>query len=391
VSGRFGQQLRIPGPAPLPDRVLRAMARAMVDHRGPEFAELFAELSQGARRVFRTQREVLVLTCSGTGALESAVANLLSPGEAVLSASCGMFGERFGDLAAVYGADVRRLEAEWGRAVEPEQLREALASNPEAGVVLLAHNETSTGVANPLPELAAVCREMDRLLVVDGVSSISSMPFEGDAWGVDVAVSSSQKGWMAPPGVAFVMVGSRGWEKRAASASPRYYLDWGRAAEFAARAFTPSTPAVATLYGVLEGIRMLEEEGLERAWERHRRLAEATAAGLEAMGLPLFAPPGRRSATVTGALTPEGLDLEAFRRRLREAYGVVVGGGLGKMQGRMVRVGHLGAVSEGDVVETLWAMERALADLSVAVPEGAALKAAAEALGREPAPAPAGG
>ena len=379
----FAPQLRIPGPTPLPDAVVRAQSRPMIDHRGPEFAALLREVTEGAKRVFGTSDELLVLTCSGTGGMESAVANLVSPGDVAVVALCGNFGERWVNILKAYGAEVVIMEAEWGQPVEPEDLREVLAAHPEAELVFLTHNETSTGVCNPLRELAAVARSGDRLIVVDGVSSVSSTMIEVDAWGIDVAVSGSQKGWMAPPGVAFVTVSPRAWARQEKSRSPRFYLDWGQAREWAAKGMTPATPAVSVLFAVQEGIRMLEAEGLEEVFDRHRRLAEATGAGLEALGFRLFAADGYRSPTVTAAVPPPGVEVAALRQLLREKYGVVIAGGQGKMTGKMIRIGHLGAVAEGDVVQVLWAIEQALEELDVAPAEGRAVRAAGSVFGRQ--------
>jgi aspartate aminotransferase-like enzyme len=383
----FQQQLRVPGPTPLPERVVRAMSRPLVDHRGPEFAALLAEVTEGARRVFQTEADLLLLTLSGTGGLESVIANLVSPGDRVLAALCGNFGERFADMAAAYGADVVRLEAEWGQPVDPADLRDLLSAHPEVGLVLLTHNETSTGVTNPIQELVAVASGHGALVAVDGVSSISSIPIQTDAWGIDVAVSSSQKGWMAPPGLALVSVGPRAWQRRESARSPRFYLDWGPARDFAAKGATPFTPAVSLIYALQEGLRMIQEEGLDSVYERHRRIAGAMATGLEAAGFQLLAAPGFRSATVTAAVLPAGLAEADLRRLLRERYGVVVAGGQGKMAGRMIRVGHLGSVSEGDAVQVLWAVEQALERLDVAPSDGRTLAAAGALLSEEPAAA----
>jgi len=379
----YQQQLRIPGPTPLPDRVVRAASRPMIDHRGPEFAELLADVTEGARRVFETSADLLVLTASGSGGLESAIANLVSPGDEVVAAMCGNFGERFAGMAAAYGASVVRLEAEWGQPVDPADLAEVLASHPQARVVLLTHNETSTGVANGLAGLVRVAHDAGRVVAVDGVSSVSSMRIGVDELGVDVAVSASQKGWMAPPGIAFVTVNERAWELSERCRSPRFYFDWRQAKKNAQAGSTPWTPAVSVLYAVQEGIRMMDEEGLENVYARHRRLADATEAGLNALGLMLFAAEGYRSATVTSALPMPGLDVSAFRKLLRTKYGVVIAGGQGKMTGKMLRVGHLGAVTDGDVVQVLWAMERALEELDIAPADGRALAAATPHLAEE--------
>ena len=342
----------------------------MIDHRGAEFAAILAEITAGARRVFKTKSDLLLLTSSGTGGLESAVANLVSPGEQVVVALCGNFGERFAALAAAYGADVVRLEFEWGRPVDPDDLAVVLERHPNAHVVLLTHNETSTGLTNPLRELARVARSAERIVVVDGVSSISSIDIETDAWGIDVAVSGSQKGWMAPPGLALVSVSDRAWAQQAKARSPRFYFDWKEAKTWAEKGMTPFTPAMPVAFALQEGLRMLEEEGLDNVYERHARLARATQAGLEALGFQLFAREGYRSNTVTSAVPPHGLDVAALRKLLDTRYGVVIAGGQGKMTGKMVRVGHLGAVAEGDVVQVIWAIEQALEELDIAPADG---------------------
>ncbi|TMG09954.1 MAG: alanine--glyoxylate aminotransferase family protein [Chloroflexi bacterium] len=366
----FQTQLRIPGPTPLPERVVRSMNRPMIDHRGPEFAAILAEITAGAKRVFKTKNDLLLLTSSGTGGLESAVANLVSPGDEVVAALCGNFGERFAALAAAYGANVVRLEFEWGQPVDPDDLKVVLQRHPKAQVVLLTHNETSTGLTNPLRELAQTARSAERVVVVDGVSSISSIDIETDSWGIDVAVSGSQKGWMAPPGIALVSVSERAWAQQAKARSPRFYFDWKEAKSWAEKGMTPFTPAVPVAFALQEGLRMLQEEGLNKVYERHQRLARATQAGLQALGFQLFAQDGYRSNTVTSAVPPPGLDVAALRTLLDTKYGVVIAGGQGKMTGKMVRVGHLGAVAEGDVVQVIWAMEQALEELDIAPADG---------------------
>ena len=383
----FSTQLRIPGPTPLPERVVRSMNRPMIDHRGPEFAAILSEVTAGAKRVFKTKNDLVLLTSSGTGGLESAVANLVSPGDEVIAALCGNFGERFAALAAAYGADVVRLEFEWGQPVDADDLKVALQRHPRAKVVLLTHNETSTGLTNPLRELARAARDADRIVVVDGVSSISSIDIDTDGWGVDVAVSGSQKGWMAPPGLALVSVSERAWAHQAKARSPRFYFDWKEAKTWAEKGMTPFTPAVSVAFAMQEGLRMLEEEGLANVYERHARLARATQAGLEALGFQLFAREGYRSNTVTSALPPPGLDVNALRKLVDQKYGVVIAGGQGKMAGKMVRVGHLGAVAEGDVVQVIWALEQALEELDIAPADGRGVAAVTASVQGVPAAA----
>jgi aspartate aminotransferase-like enzyme len=356
------------------------MNRPMIDHRGPEFAAILAEITAGAKRVFKTSNDLLLLTSSGTGGLESAVANLVSPGDEVVVALCGNFGERFAALASAYGADVVRLEFEWGQPVDPDDLARVLESHPRSKVVLLTHNETSTGLMNPVRELARVARDAGRIVVVDGVSSISSIAIETDAWGIDVAVSGSQKGWMAPPGLALVSVSERAWAQQAKARSPRFYFDWKETKTWADKGMTPFTPAVGVAFALQEGLRMLEEEGLEAVYERHARLARAVQSGLQALGFELCAQEGYRSNTVTSAVPPAGLDVAAFRAVLDTKYGVVIAGGQGKMSGKMVRVGHLGAIAEGDVVQVLWAIEQALEELDIAPADGRGVAAVTSSL-----------
>jgi len=383
----FQGQLRIPGPTPLPDRVVRAMSRPMIDHRGPQFAAILSEITAGAKRVFKTKNDLLLLTSSGTGGLESAVANLVSPGDEVVVALSGNFGERFAALAAAYGAQVHRLEFDWGKPVDPAELKSFLQRHPKAQVLLLTHNETSTGLTNPLRELARVGREADRIVVVDGVSSISSIEIETDAWGVDVAVSGSQKGWMAPPGFALVSVSERAWAQQAKARSPRFYFDWKESKTWAEKGMTPFTPAVPVAFAMQEGLRMLEEEGLSNVYERHARLARATQAGLQALGFQLYAQEGYRSNTVTSAVPPQGLDVSELRKVIDTRYGVVIAGGQGKMAGKMVRVGHLGAVAEGDVVQVIWAIEQALEELDIAPADGRGVSAVTVSIQGVPAAA----
>ena len=383
----FQSQLRIPGPTPLPDRVVRAMSRPMIDHRGPQFGAILSEITAGAKRVFKTKNDLLLLTSSGTGGLESAVANLVSPGDEVVVALSGNFGERFAALAAAYGAQVHRLEFDWGKPVDPTDLKSFLERHPKAQVLLLTHNETSTGLTNPLRELARVGRDADRIVVVDGVSSISSIEIETDAWGVDVAVSGSQKGWMAPPGFALVSVSDRAWAEQAKARSPRFYFDWKESKAWAEKGMTPFTPAVPVAFAMQEGLRMLEEEGLNNVYGRHARLARATQAGLQALGFQLYAQDGYRSNTVTSAVPPHGLDVNELRKVIDTRYGVVIAGGQGKMAGKMVRVGHLGAVAEGDVVQVIWAIEQALEELDIAPADGRGVSAVTASIQGVPAAA----
>lgn len=353
--------LRIPGPTPCPPQVLAASAQPMIDHRGRQFAELAQEVVEGLKPFFQTRGDVLVLTCSGTGGMEAAIVNTLSPGDRVLAVSIGAFGDRFASIARTYGADVVRLEYEWGQAADPDDLSRALAADPSIKAVLLTHNETSTGVTNPLAELARVVREQERLLLVDGVSSVSSLPIRTDDWGLDVVVSGSQKGWMTPPGLAFLAVSERAWQAYREARMPRFYFDLGRHKEMLEKGQTPWTPAVSVLFALREALRLLREEGLEAIYARHARLGEMARQGVKALGLELLAADERyASNTVTAVKVPEGVEVRALRRLLEDEYGVVVAGGQGKLSGKIFRIGHMGYAREEDIQGVLDALAQAL-------------------------------
>ncbi|GBD13506.1 Soluble hydrogenase 42 kDa subunit [bacterium HR24] len=353
--------LRVPGPTPCPPQVLAASARQMINHRGREFARLIGVVVERLKRFYRTENDVLVLTASGTGGLEAAIVNMLSPGDKVLAVVIGEFGQRFAEIAAVYGAQVERLEYEPGLAADPDDVRRALARHPDVRAVLVTHNETSTGVTNPLAEIAQAVREADKLLLVDAVSSLSSIPVETDAWGLDVVVSGSQKGWMVPPGLAFVSVSPRAWEAYREARMPRVYLDLGRHKRYLERGQTPWTPAVSVLYALEVALEMMEQEGMDNIFARHARIGQMTREGVKALGLRLLAADERyASNTVTAVRVPEGVDERALRRLLEDEYGVVLAGGQGALQGKVFRIGHLGWVTEDDIRQTLDALAQAL-------------------------------
>ena len=352
--------LRIPGPTPCPPEVLAAMSVPMVDHRGPEVAALIRRVTPRLQAAFNTANDVLIVTTSGTGGLECAVVNSLSPGDHVLSVSIGNFGERFAQIAATYGARVTRLGFANGEAADPERVREALAANPDVRAVLVTHNETSTGVTNPLEAIAAAVRPSGALLLVDAVSSLSSIPVQVDAWGLDVVVSGSQKGWMLPPGLAFLSLSERAWEAYARSTMPRFYFDLGKYRESTAKGQTPWTPALSLYFALEVALDLLEREGWENVYARHQRCGELTRAGVKRLGLELLADERFASNTVTAVKAPEGLDVSRLRKLLREEHGVVIGGGQGELTGKIFRIGHLGLVTEDDVAVTLQALEQAL-------------------------------
>jgi len=357
------QNLRIPGPTPLPDEVLDAQSRSMIDHRGTEFAEMLRAISSGIGQLIGTRGDVLLLTGSGSGAMEAAVVNTLSPADRVLVVTIGGFGDRFAAIAQAFGADVELMEVPWGEAADPTDLARHLAANPPYAAVLVTHNETSTGVTNPIRELAAAIRSApgDPLAIVDGISGLGAMPFEMDAWGVDLVVSASQKAWMGSPGIGIAAVGERAWTAIERARMPRFYWDFREARTFAEKGQTPWTPAVSVLFGLQVGLDRLIAEGPERTWARHEAIARGAQAGMEAAGLRLVAPPGHRSPTVTAAWLPEGLDWAPFNARMR-AQGLVIAGGQGKWTGKILRFGHMGHVEWPDIGDALRVLAQTLTE-----------------------------
>ncbi len=355
--------LRTPGPTPLPPQVREAMAGEMINHRGPRFRELLAVVTADLQHILQTEHDVLVLTGSGTGGMEAAIVNLISPGDRVLAVTAGAFGERFAEIARAFGGQVTMVSSPWGRAVDPLALEAALVQAPDARLVLVTHNETSTGVTHDLRTLAQVVRAQERgdgpLLVVDAVSSAGAIPLLTDAWGCDVVITSSQKAWMAPPGLSMLSVGPRAWAVMQRATCPRFYWDLRAARRYAARHETPWTPAVSALQGLRASLAMMRAEGLEALYARHRRVANQMREGARALGLELYADPAHASDTVTALRVPEGVDGEALLARMREER-VEVAGGQGALKGRVIRVGHMGYVDSADIDRVLRALAVAL-------------------------------
>jgi aspartate aminotransferase-like enzyme len=358
--------LRIPGPTPVPPDILEAVGRPMVNHRGREFAALITRVAERLKDFFLTSNDVLILSTSGTGGLEAAVVNTLSPGDKVLSVSIGAFGERFASIADSYGAEVIPLAYEWGQAARPDDVRQALAEHADVTAVLLTHNETSTGVTNPLEEIARVVHESapSILILVDAVSSLSAIPLETDGWGLDVVVTGSQKGWMVPPGLAFVSMSERGWQAYERARMPRFYFDLGRHRDTLGKGQTPWTPTMSVLFGLDVALERMIEEGMERIFTRHASIGRSVRQGVKAMGLELLCEDERfASDTVTAVKCPEGVEVSALRTLMEDEYGVVLAGGQGKLQGKIFRIGHLGLVEDDDIRQALDSLEMALPKL----------------------------
>jgi aspartate aminotransferase-like enzyme len=376
------QNLRIPGPTFVPQAVLAASARPMINHRGPEFAALMAAVTRALQDFLRTQGDVLLLTASGSGGMEAAIANTCSSGDRVVVFVNGAFGERFFQICKAYGVDARRVDVPWGRAVEPDLVRDELAKEKGregAKAVLITHNETSTGVLNPLREISAVVRESGKLFIVDSVSGAGAVELEVDDWGIDVSVTASQKAWGAPPGISMVTMSEKAWKAFDRSNLPKAYFNLQTYKAALEKGSTPQTPANTIVIALQEALRLMAEEGLESIIKRHKDLAVATRRGLQAAGLGLFADEAYASPTCTSFRMPARVDARNLARVLRDDYDTIIAGGQGKLEGQIARVGHMGFVTLQDMLAFLSAIEFALKDLNQPVEPGAAIVAALRA------------
>jgi serine---pyruvate transaminase len=371
--------LLTPGPTPVPPVVLAELAKPVIHHRERDYREVYERCLLRLREVYRTENDVLMYTTSGTGAFESAVANLTSPGDRQLVLSAGNFGERWAGMAKAFDADLVHTRLDWGETPEPEDLRSALEEAGDVRVVYLTHSETSTGVVCDIQALTAVAKEAGALVVVDAISSLGAVPLETDAWGIDVAVSGSQKALMCPPGVAFTSVSSAALEAAAKSTSPRYVLDWERTRKAQAKLDAPFTPAVSLVRALDVALGLLLEEGLEAAFDRHARLGRACREGAKAMGLELFSPDEERSAVVTAIRTPDGIDGTAVVRDLRDRFGITIANGQAELKGQIFRIGHIGWFDVFDIATALAAVELILTDAGAEIERGVAVTRALEA------------
>jgi aspartate aminotransferase-like enzyme len=356
------QNLRIPGPTPVPAEILKEMARPMINHRGPEFAAILRRVTARLQYFFQTASPVLTFPASGTGGMESAIANLFSPGDHVIAISIGNFGNRFAKIAEMFGLQVTRIEFPWGEAATPEIVEERLKTAAPYKGVLMTHNETSTGVTNDVQTLTALVRKHnpDALVLVDAVSSLGCVPLEMDPWDIDVVFTGSQKGWMTPPGLMMIAAGPRAWEANKTAKLPRFYFDWELSRKNLEKWQHPTTPPVSLFYALDLALERMLEEGREAIFERHAQSGEYVRWRAKDMGLQLLADHPYASNTVTAIQIPEGVNAKALLKVLREEDHVVLGGGQGPLEGKIVRVGHLGSFEEADLVEAMDALERRL-------------------------------
>jgi aspartate aminotransferase-like enzyme len=354
------ENLRIPGPTPCPPEVLEAMGWPMINHRGPEYKKMLFEVTDELKQVYQTKNDLYILTGSGTGGLEAAVVNMLSPGDKVLSVSIGVFGDRWANIAKAFGADVVSLDFEWGKAADPEAVKQAIKDNPGVKAVLVTHNETSTGVTNDLRSIAGVVKESGKLLIVDAISSLSSINLPVDEWKCDVVVSGSQKGWMVPPGLAFASVSPEAWQAFDKAKMPRFYWDFGKAKSYLEKGENPWTPAVSVVFALSVSMRILLEEGLDNLFARQARIGQMTRDGIKSLGLPLFAEESRASDTVTAVAGTDGMDIKELRRIMQADQHVILAGGQQRLDGKIFRIGHMGYVNENDIENVISSLKLTL-------------------------------
>ncbi|MCP9850278.1 alanine--glyoxylate aminotransferase family protein [Cyanobium sp. Morenito 9A2] len=372
--------LMIPGPTPVPETVLLAMGRHPIGHRSADFQAIVKRTTAQLKWLHQTSSEVLVLAGSGTAAMEAGIINVLSKGDRVLCGDNGKFGERWVKLARAYGLDVEVIKAEWGQPLDPEAFRVALEADTEKRfrAVILTHSETSTGVINDLETIARHVRAHGQALsIADCVTSLGATNVPVDAWGLDVVGSGSQKGYMMPPGLAFVAMGPRAWEAHERSDLPKFYLDLGKYRKSAAADSNPFTPAVNLYFALQASLEIMQAEGIEAIYARHERHRRATTAAMKAIGLPLYAAAGHGSPAITAVAT-EGLDAEVLRKKVKDRYDILLAGGQDHLKGKVFRIGHLGFVCDRDVLTAVAAIEASLQELGASVnPMGVGVAAAA--------------
>ena len=369
--------LMTPGPTPVPEHVMLAMAKPIIHHRTPDFSAAFRESIEGLKYVFETTGDVLLFACSGTGVMESAIANCFCAGDTVIVCRNGKFGDRQKLIAEAYGLDVIDLAYEWTEVVRPADVAAALAEHPEARGVIVTQSETSSGVLNDVRAIGEIVGPLpDTVLIVDSITGIGAVECKTDEWNLDVVMTGSQKGLMLPPGLAACSVSAKAWKAYERSTLPKFYFDWRKYQKNIEKDTTPFTPAVTLVLGLNESLKMIREEGIENTIARHSMLAEATRKGAEALGMELFAPAEGRGAAVTPVWVPEGVDGKAVVKIMKDKYGVTIAGGQDDYAGRIIRIGHLGYFGEFDIITTLAALEMTLAGLGYSFERGSGIRAA---------------
>ncbi|MFH1074144.1 MAG: alanine--glyoxylate aminotransferase family protein [Candidatus Firestonebacteria bacterium] len=371
-----------PGPVEVPPSVLSVGGLPMIHHRTPEYRKALNEVNEGLKYVFRTKNDILIFPSAGTGGMESAVINICSPGDKVIVAACGQFGERWAKIAESFGIVPVKVFAEWGNEVDYDKVEAELKANPDVKAVFTTLSETSTGVENDIKKLGGIVKTSQAVFVVDAVSGMGAVEFKTDEWSVDVVVVGAQKGMMIPPGVVMISLSGKAKAAMVSSKTPKYYFSYAEALKALTKDKLPDTPYTSSVSLVLqlrESLRLIKEEGLENVWARHSKIASAVRAGVAALSLKPFAK-GKPSNSVTSVWAPEGIDGDAVNKKIRDDYGITMAGGQGKMKGKMFRIGHLGYVDKFDAVMGIAAVEMALTEMGVKIELGKGVKAVEEEL-----------
>lgn len=374
--------LMIPGPTPVPEQVLSAMAKHPIGHRSGDFGKIVAEVTQNLKWLHQTQNDVLILAASGTGAMEAGIINFLSPGDRVLVGTNGKFGERWAEVTDAYGLQTERLSVDWGKPLDPEAFRQRLENDTDKQIkaVIVTHSETSTGVINDLKAISSYVKAHGALMMADTVTSLGATSVPVDEWSLDVVASGSQKGYMIPPGLGFVAVSAKAWEAYKTAKLPRYYLDLGKYRKSSAKDTTPFTPAINLFYAMQAALRMMKAEGLENIFARHERLRQAARAAVKALNMPLYAADECGSPAIT-AVMPNGVDAEQIRSVMRKRFDIALAGGQDHLKGKIFRIGHLGFVSDRDLLTAIAALEATLQELGYdSFTPGAGIAAAAKVI-----------
>lgn len=376
------QFLLIPGPTPIPLRVARAMDRPMINHRGPEFKNIIKEVTEGVKKVYRTEENLLIYPASGTGGLEAAVVNFISPGDKVLAISIGVFGDRFAEIAARFGAKVEKMDFDWGTGADPEQVKDRINQdkNGEIKAVLITHNETSTGAFNDIKAIRQAMGDHPALFMVDAVSGLAALDLRMDDWGLDVVVSGSQKAFMIPPGLSFMAFNQKAYKVQQKNTNNRYYWDVTLGMEYQEKGQTAFTPPISLYYGLQESLKMITEEGLENILVRHANYKHMVRSSIRAMGLELFTEDRFASSAVTSIRAPKEIGANRIRKYMFKEFNIILAGGQQSLDDVIFRLGHLGYVRELDIISVLAALELTLVKFKYKLEPGAGIKKAQEIL-----------
>lgn len=376
------QYLLIPGPTPVPPEVLSALSHPMINHRSADFKSVLSEVTDGLKWAYQTKNDVLILTASGTGAMESTIVNTLSPGDKILILNIGAFGSRFVKIAKAYGLNVDEIKIERGKAADPKLVEQKLKEDKkkEIKAVIFQQNETSTGVINDVKKIAEAISAHGALSIVDAVSGLLTADLKVDEWGLDVVASGSQKAFMVPPGLSFVSMSEKAWKAYESAKLPKFYFDLGAAKKFAQTGETPWTPCLTIAFGMQVSIRMLRSEGLENIFKRHETMSKAVRSGVKALGFGLLADDSCASKAVTAIVPPAGVDAEALRKACREKFGVVLAGGQEDLKGKIFRLGHLGYIDKMDILTAFSAIEMVVSSMGINIKSGSSVAAIQEIL-----------